>query len=81
MTTNSFTRRQLKMTTVYAGAASVIGVHPGISFAASGHALNLRTYGTLSCLGRNSHHIQLLRRFVASMTSMLPLSKLFEINI
>ena len=38
------------MTAVYAGAASVVGVHPGISFAASGNTLNIRTYGTLSGL-------------------------------
>ena len=38
------------MTAVYVGAASAVGVHPEISFAATGDTLNVRTYGTLSGL-------------------------------
>jgi peptide/nickel transport system substrate-binding protein len=37
-------------TAMYAGAASAVGVHPGISFAVSGDTLNVRTFGTLSGL-------------------------------
>lgn len=50
MALDSPTRRQLIMTAAYAGAASVVGIHPGISFAASGDTLNVRTYGTLNGL-------------------------------